>query len=607
MKAVAEHSRVTPLDRVDRVVWLAVTLLLATAYGLLINPHWVISGDGDAYLGLARSIAQGDGYTHNGQVVGLVSPGWPLLLGGAMRLTTEFGLLKLLPAVFGVAAFSLTYCVLRRYASVPLSATATLLVGLAWPTVQLSFWFFTELPFAFFCVAAVLLSQRIAEGEASESRSFWRRWGEPAMLCGLAAGAVLVRPNGVLLPALTGAVLVSGQVPWRPKWSVTWVTAFAVGGVCVMTFFASRAAIAINPDEVDPRYPTHLAGEYEYVNSYDGTYTAWLIADRVANAGRWVSGTLWVPVHDLKGPFRLLTNGLGWVVLAGALFQTVTESRRRRYWLLGAFAFWLPVLVTWPNIIARYALPVMPLLIAAAMLGWQRFFLRLPTDRWSTTLPKVVTASFLIGTAALNLPLLAIEIYVQQSRPFYEHYHGGVYRKLVAIGAYLDREASPSDGIGASTIRLRSGQTLERLGWVWAVHWLTDRPTEAIPFELSVDPNDPELVGGLVKRMQERNLRWYVWQPHYHQWLHARRNPLKARREGDGLTTNISNEQAQAEDWQLWERVGERLIRVQVPDAPTWSRRIPAFDKNPKGPPRPAVVIDGHTADESAGAVRAKD
>ena len=607
MEPTVKHLQAGGVDRTDRWVWIAVTLVLAAFYGLLINPHWVISGDGDAYLGLARSIAQGDGYTHNGQVVGLVSPGWPLLLAGAMRVTDQFVLLKLLPASFGVAAFSLMYRVLRRYTGPLLAATSTLLVGLAWPTVQLSFWFFTELPFAFFCIAAVLIAQRIAEADAAARPSAWRTWGEPALLCILAAGAVLIRPNGVLLPTLVGAVLVSGQSLWRPRWHTTWIAAFMVAGVCFATFFVSRAAIAIDPADIDPRYPTHLAGEYEYVNSYDGSYTAWLIVDRIATAGRWVSGTFWVPVHDLKAPFRLITNALGWVVLMGAVGHTVAEAKRRRYWLLGVWAFWLPVLVTWPNIIPRYALPIMPLIVAAAVLGWARLFNISALGRTSAALPKIVTTTFVVGTAALNLPLLVMEVVIQRSTPFYEHYHGGVYRKLVAAGAYLDQHAAPDDGIGASTIRLRSGRSLERLGWVWAIHWLTDRPTEAIPLELSLDPTDSEAAASLVDRMQSRGLRWYVWQPPYHQWLHARRNPLKARREGDGLTWHISPGQAKAEDWQLWELVGDELVRVSVPAAPDWSRRVPAFEKNPPGPPRPATVVDGHTADESAGAVRANE
>jgi hypothetical protein len=604
--------------------WFLILLgLLAGLYGLLINPYWVMAGDGETYLGIARELAQGNGFKHNGQPVGLIPPGWPILLAGGMHLTDQMWALKLIPAAMGIGFFGTCFWILRRYTTPGLATAACLTVGAAYPTVRLSFWFFSDLPFCFFFALALLLAHRIAETRVGWQPSAWRRFGEPIVLCLMVAAAVSVRWNGVLLPAILGAVLVSGQPLWRPRLDLTWATAFLAAGVGFATFFALRAVMAVDPAEVDPRYPLHLVRRYDYINQYEGAYTLELIKGRVELFGRWFAGMLWDPFWHARGTMRTLGNLLGWIALVSAAAMAAREAWHRRYWLLGGFVMWLPVAITWPHPMARYLLPLGPLLVAGAVLGvpviaravtWSVMGERVgriasPGDRRSAIdgvrrlgrrVGILAGSVFFAGTILLNAPLLALEVYVQQSRPFYATTLGGAHRHLQAVGKHLATNGSDGDEIGVTYIRFRNGRYLKRLGWAWAINWLTDRPVQVIPARLSVNPLDRRRGPKLIEYMQERGIRWYVWQPpygyYYHfpaggwsMWLLDGRDPRRL----DEVWTNQPRRLAR-QDWQLWELVGDELVRVEVEPVEDWPRVVPRLHENPTGPPYRGIPDRSH-------------
>lgn len=606
----------------DWGIWLGLVAVLSLIYGALINPYWVMAGDGETYLGIARNLAQGEGFRHNGQPVGLVPPGWPWLLALGMQVTDRFDLLKLIPAAFAVGFFATSYWVCRRYVGRALAASACLLVGVTYPTVQLSFWFFSDLPFCFFCAVAFLLAHRINEATWAEASGWWRRGGEPVLLALTMIAAVSVRWNGVLLPAIVGAILVSGERLWWPRLNFRWLTAIVTGLICLASFLVLRQVMKVDEANVDPRYPQHLVGTYEYINSYEGEYTIGLVGGRFSQLGRWFSGTLWEPLYAMRSYVRVTSNLMGWAVIFGLLVWAVRETRHRRYWLLGALCFWLPVAVTWPHPMPRYLLPTAPLLIAAAVCGlwpiargvvWPIVAAwrvrrdatadRDAVDERSRTLGRRWALAgaivFFAGTFFGNGLLLAMEIYVQRSTPFYEHVDGGVHRNLNDIGKYLAEHATAEEGIGVSYVRRRNGRYLERLGWAWAVNWLTDRPVQVIPGRLSVDPEAPGVGDELAAWMRARDLRWYVWQPPYHARYHFRGGGITRWWQAGADLGRIGEiwtnqpKQATAQDWQLWERHDGELHRVRVPNIENWPTRIPQLHERPRGRPYPGTLWPG--------------
>lgn len=95
-------------------------LVLATAAILFSAPgrgFWVIDPDAAAYVGLARSLAAGEGYTLQGVPHAKFPPGFPLLLAGIVKLTGDrdgYAAMRDLVTYFGVLDVLLAYLVARR-------------------------------------------------------------------------------------------------------------------------------------------------------------------------------------------------------------------------------------------------------------------------------------------------------------------------------------------------------------------------------------------------------------------------------------------------------------------------------------------------------------
>ena len=83
--------------------------------------EWWPSDDSAVYLGLARSLAEGKGYTFNGQVNTSLSPGLPLALAGIEKVAGEgIWAANLFLALCGLATAGLVYLALRRMTGIGL-------------------------------------------------------------------------------------------------------------------------------------------------------------------------------------------------------------------------------------------------------------------------------------------------------------------------------------------------------------------------------------------------------------------------------------------------------------------------------------------------------
>src|SRR3954452_21517623 len=160
---------------------IAVAIVILICYALLQNAYWVHGGDSEVYLCVARNLALGKGFVFNGQPVAMVPPGWPLLLAGAMKVTSLFLLLKLIPMLAMAGGMILFYLALRdRVAAAPSAAVAVIVVALLVPIYTLTSWFHAEGGFMFCAAGALLLAGQISEGKQQ-----WWRIALLALLCGL--------------------------------------------------------------------------------------------------------------------------------------------------------------------------------------------------------------------------------------------------------------------------------------------------------------------------------------------------------------------------------------------------------------------------------------
>jgi hypothetical protein len=103
-----------------RATTLLALLLAAIAALLLSAPgrgYWVIDPDAAAYVGLARSLVSGDGYTLQGVPHAKFPPGFPCLLALAIEFTGDrecYSAMRDLVAAFGVIGVLLAFLVARR-------------------------------------------------------------------------------------------------------------------------------------------------------------------------------------------------------------------------------------------------------------------------------------------------------------------------------------------------------------------------------------------------------------------------------------------------------------------------------------------------------------
>jgi hypothetical protein len=186
--------------------------------------YWVIDPDAAAYVGLARSLVAGEGYTLQDIPHAKFPPGFPALLAIAIAVTGDpqcYGAMRDLVTICGLATIVLAFAVSRSV--MRLSPGMSLLVALATGSsiflLQYSVAYLrSETAFTVFFLASLLAGERWRE-----SRSF-----TAAAVAGLlAAGAISIRSAG--LAAIAGLVL-ARLLPRREE-----------GGVCLDL---SRSALA---------------------------------------------------------------------------------------------------------------------------------------------------------------------------------------------------------------------------------------------------------------------------------------------------------------------------------------------------------------------------
>jgi len=129
--------------------------LVALLYAILQNHFWVRHGDSELFLSIARSLVRGEGFRFCGQPVAIVPPGWPLVIAGAMKLSSQLFWLKLIPMSCMLGFFAVSFAVLNRYTSPAVAAFCILITASLEPVFSLSYLFFSDPLFALVAMSAV--------------------------------------------------------------------------------------------------------------------------------------------------------------------------------------------------------------------------------------------------------------------------------------------------------------------------------------------------------------------------------------------------------------------------------------------------------------------
>lgn len=396
----AQHPRHWTARQVFFLTLSAAALVLLGVY----HGYWTRGGDSEFYLAAARSLARGEGYRYNGQPVGLVPPGWPLLLAGGMWVTSSIALLKLILLGSILIYLGSAFHVLRRYSDPWWAAAATLAMAVAQPTWQLSMWFFSDAPFLAASWLALLLAMQARETWENGGHGL-RLWLRVIAVLALLAAAISMRWAGILWWPMIALAFLDGRplrllVPaslsrgWRRLDSM-WLAALLAGAVAIATFFCLRAALAVDPADIDPRYGAFEATGYDLINQTGEPGLA-TYRQRVFAGPQWL-GVVWWNLAARTRPFREVMFFIAALTVVPLAAAGLAGLARRQWLWLGAAIAWLPVIATWPHAVDRYTMPVAPLLALGTMLGTAWLWRRLREPISSGT----VYAALAAGLAAL--------------------------------------------------------------------------------------------------------------------------------------------------------------------------------------------------------------
>ncbi len=604
--------------------------ILLVLFLLLQNKYWVPGGDSEVYTGAARSIAQGQGYRFNGVPVSIVPPGWSIMLAGLMKLLPEFWFLKLFTMCCMLGSLGIMYWICRRFASPELSGLVIVLSGLVSHVYSLTFWLHSDAFFCLFSSAALLLAFQISEGRTQIGRSI------ALVLCCLAA--VSVRWAGLLSVMLVCVTLLHGEL--KPRLNRFWVLAILCGALTLATFLAIRLAIRVSPEEqkrileaigapegVNDIASTELViTQYAWINPAKGGVLGYLA--RVAGWGNWFSWLAWQPFR--LGRFLTIPSlFLGWTMLLPLLLLAAKSIKSRQWIWVGIILYSFGLAINWPHPVARYLVPITPLILLGVFIGFRQLFAR----NWlvpaffiyaaalvvagnsagelrivilrpllivaalagmllgATLLRKrlaqqaiqrtcsALLATFVVSLVLCNGALWAVDAYVARSGDFYDRYEAGLNKDLIAACKWLD-EAHPEAQIAISRRYYNMGRLKpnSELGTRISA-MLTNRSILRVPDSYVKAPmpdyvRDPRRNENFLAWARQLNIKYVLFQPKVSPWrvFHFRMAWLQARMSDDPIDDTGAG-------WRLYEipPEGDTARRVSIPPAQNWPTRVPGM------------------------------
>jgi len=365
----------------------------AVFYALLVNSSWHVTSDSGLYLGLARSLAEGQGYTFNFEPHALVPPGYPAMLAAA-RTTLGGGFLdlRIIHAALGWLTGVLVFMAMRRLYGNDMAFAVFLIYVPSYSLFNRSAYFLSDVPFAaavwlaLLATAWAMESARggvMGEGDAGgERRGARTRW-PAALAAGLALSLCpLLRVTGWGIVVAAIAVM---ALEWRRQGPAAWLRLAVAAAVAVAAPLAW--AIWIRQAAAEG----HLTYQAAVLAKGSGLLLSYL---------RTACGYV-----DETGSAMLGIGGLRWgvgLIAAGPAAVGAAALLRRRDLLLPVV-----VLVQYAGLCAgnpgeRYLIAILPALYLFAAVG----AVAIAQAAWRATAPRKLQA----GLAAIALVVLAINL-----------------------------------------------------------------------------------------------------------------------------------------------------------------------------------------------------
>jgi len=416
------------------------SILLVYAAG--VTGRWWPTPDSALYLGLARSLANGEGLRFNGEVHGLVTPGLPLILAGIRVLFGDgFWAPNLFIALCALGTLALTYRVIARFSDRRIALAVTVCTAFSYTFFYNGHRILTDMPFALLFWASLYASIRSLEENLI--------WLVPAGLFA-AAGFFIRAPGLAVLGPLAVGLTLDRSLSSKPAKRLLVGGAIIVAvGIAAMTLYLPAYVVQ------------HNAPEYLSIAIQKGLVPPLAYLHRLGRVPMQMSVAL---SEMLTSQEEFLPVGLAGLllVIAGAVNLWRKGSR-----LIPALVILYPVglgIFAGPAAVkSRYLLPVHALLLFALIEGicWSMSRFAKLTSR--ALKPRFLSTALILFTAlvvAANAPWLLRNAfyysYLSHTQRYYHAIRYGKYADLFPVAEIL-RNNCPQDALiytGGSEVRL---------------------------------------------------------------------------------------------------------------------------------------------------------
>jgi 4-amino-4-deoxy-L-arabinose transferase-like glycosyltransferase len=609
MEAVREPVVAAPdvseLSRDRRIAWL-VTLGLLLFYLPVQSGYWPPTSDGTYYLAIARSIAEGQGLTHNGEPAPLVPPGWPLVLATVMSVLPSFWLLGGLCAVLMAAGGGCWYYVLRMHTSRGIALAATLTAAGSYTWFYASYNMMSEAAFTALLGMAMLAALSLARRGGD-----WWRLPLVALIC---VGMIAIRWVGIVMVLPVVAMLVDGQS--RPRWNRAWLRASLVLAAALLAFvglqldrhhrlaaaastISARRIASLNTASAQTKVVDDTQADHAANDDVMASVATNIVGKRSSNlsisvarflqSGRWLVGLACEPA-ELGRSIPIVawvTNGMGWVLWAMFLVTIVRQHAGRRWIWLAVGASCMLLIVRWHRPAPRYLMPLAPALLAGVGIGALSLLSRIRSARWERA-TRVIAVAAWSGIVLLNFALYGVEVYIARSSDFSRAYYSGYAHELGRIARHLEMQGVRNGEIVVSAQYSNLGNVRRNSDdgsyGVRVLNFLMDRRVDIVTTSVCIGEPTPQL----AVWAKQRGVRFYVYRPPVSPWRvwHFRAPALQQWVTGaDRIANNPS--------WELYELDDSGIFRRVTLDGDAndvdWPHAVPHLRDRLPDRPRSAI------------------
>jgi len=409
---------------------------VAVLYACTWSARWEVKGDSAQYLLLSESLARGEGYSVGGLPHTYFPPGFPALLAGLRLLgVTEVVWLNLVMIVLHLLALWCGYLLLRRMTTPQNALLALVLAACSYPVFKGGAAILSDAPFALLILFGLYGYRR-----ACDDGSRLMELGTLSL-----AAACWFRVVGYPLAAAAGIALLVQCPALRRRRAFGNAAVLGVAVAAAAFWFLHRYQVGMSA-QTDV-----YTGEISEVTERAAMAWLWQPVWNLVLAGRSFATFFCAQEFDASIGFVLIVLP----VLAGCWLMI----RRGEFLAAIAPAAYLGVLVVMRPPIARYLLPVAPL-VALFFVEWIAF---LQSTR--------VAARFRIPLAAALVALLVVsnlcrdvKFAVERHQPF-DQGQGAEWRLLARA---LDARMPPSESFSATcdgpTVAYLAGRTWKEPG-----------------------------------------------------------------------------------------------------------------------------------------------